>query len=408
MKIVAALICSVAFAAAGCGSGGGGSGGGGGGGGGLDPDSLEQLTISHGALTPAFDPDVLDYAVGPAPVPSSITLTPTTAVAAATVTVDGTTTASGSPSAPIALSMGLNVVTVVVTAPDGVTQRTYTVEVDRTSADLASLVASAGALDPAFHPAVTSYSVDPDGATSTTLTATTLDPTAILIIEDEVVASGATSDSFALTDLVTTLTVQVIPRGGFSKTYTVVVDRTPDALFFDDFSDASLGSWWSGTGSLHASSGSPPPSLAFALGQSVEYVGTAFSTASPLTFSFRVQRDQTWTGWKVKLFDEADPTQRWMAVEFFIQSSTIQVEWVENGAPVMTFQGPIPADDHLFHHLEIKIDEDDDVEFRYDGALKTTITDYPVTDLRFTLSHPTGTGGPSDFSRVDEVTVTSP
>ena len=47
----------------------------------------------------------------------------------ATVKVNGVTVASGSPSGPITLSVGPNLITVLVTAQDGVTTKTYTINV---------------------------------------------------------------------------------------------------------------------------------------------------------------------------------------------------------------------------------------------------------------------------------------
>ncbi len=54
-------------------------------------------------------------------------LTPTASDSFATITVSGAIVASGAPSAPIVLSMSYTPVTVVVTAVDGITTKTYTV-----------------------------------------------------------------------------------------------------------------------------------------------------------------------------------------------------------------------------------------------------------------------------------------
>ncbi|NIO42211.1 MAG: hypothetical protein GTO41_19895, partial [Burkholderiales bacterium] len=67
----------------------------------------------------------VDFAV------ASTTVTPTTADANATVTVNGIAVASGSPSGQIILAQGENVITVNVTAEDGVTTQSYTVTVTR-------------------------------------------------------------------------------------------------------------------------------------------------------------------------------------------------------------------------------------------------------------------------------------
>jgi hypothetical protein len=83
--------------------------------------------VSQGTLSPAFDPGVTFYAVGPSLLEEQVTLTPTVQEAGATVLVDGLPTTSGAPSGPVTLPAGLGPVTVTVTAPDGVTQKGYTV-----------------------------------------------------------------------------------------------------------------------------------------------------------------------------------------------------------------------------------------------------------------------------------------
>lgn len=93
--------------------------------------NLSSLILSTGTLEPTFAPGTLSYTARVAHAVSSITVTPTTADANATVTVNGTPVASGSASSPISLDPGDNVVTVVVTAQDGTTTKTYTVTVTR-------------------------------------------------------------------------------------------------------------------------------------------------------------------------------------------------------------------------------------------------------------------------------------
>jgi hypothetical protein len=92
-----------------------------------DDANLIHLTLSGGILTPAFASATADYEqVEPESV-SSVVVTPTASDSFATITVDGALVASGAPSAPIALSTNYQLVTVVVTAVDGITTRTYTV-----------------------------------------------------------------------------------------------------------------------------------------------------------------------------------------------------------------------------------------------------------------------------------------
>lgn len=82
-----------------------------------------------GTMTPAFAPDRLDYTVGPDDLRGAeqVTVTPTAAHDKATITVEREAVYTGAPCAPIAIAIGRNPVTIVVTAEDGATTRTYSV-----------------------------------------------------------------------------------------------------------------------------------------------------------------------------------------------------------------------------------------------------------------------------------------
>lgn len=92
--------------------------------------ALSALTISAGAPTPAFTAGQTTYALTVPANVSNLTVTPTAAVGAQ-VRVNGTPVASGSSSTPILLAEGANTVTIVVTAADAQTIRTYTLTITR-------------------------------------------------------------------------------------------------------------------------------------------------------------------------------------------------------------------------------------------------------------------------------------
>ena len=92
---------------------------------------LANLILSEGTLNPAFEPKTLRYSASVANPVNTIQVTPTLADPAASVQVNGATIASGTPSDPIALQVGVNALTVMVTAEDGVTTQTTTLEVTR-------------------------------------------------------------------------------------------------------------------------------------------------------------------------------------------------------------------------------------------------------------------------------------
>lgn len=92
---------------------------------------LGSLAVTHGALTPTFSPDTTQYTEGVPHSVSSVAVIPTASDPAATVTVDGTYVASSSTSGEISLHVGSNDISVLVTAPNKRTTRTYTLTVNR-------------------------------------------------------------------------------------------------------------------------------------------------------------------------------------------------------------------------------------------------------------------------------------
>jgi hypothetical protein len=93
--------------------------------------SLSALSTSAGPVVPALTADVLAYTVDVPADTATIAVTPTATAMGATVTVAGAPVASGSASAPIPLALGANPIPIVVAAADGVSTRTYTLDVIR-------------------------------------------------------------------------------------------------------------------------------------------------------------------------------------------------------------------------------------------------------------------------------------
>jgi len=190
---------------------------------------LSQLQPSEGTLTPAFDPNTLNYSISVANNVTEITLTPTVSEPNATVVVNGAVVASGSPSGPIALAVGSTTINVTVTAQDG-TVKTYEVSVTRAAssvADLAGLATSEGTLDPVFSPGTFSYNLDvANQVDSITITPTASEPTATITVNGTSVASGAVSPSISLPVGPTAIPVVVTAADGTTtQTYTVNVTR---------------------------------------------------------------------------------------------------------------------------------------------------------------------------------------
>jgi hypothetical protein len=93
--------------------------------------ALSGLVLSSGPLTPGFSSAATGYTATVSNSTTSVTLTPTVSDPHATVTVNGALVTSGSASGPINVNAGGNPLSVVVTAQDGVTTKTYTVTVTR-------------------------------------------------------------------------------------------------------------------------------------------------------------------------------------------------------------------------------------------------------------------------------------
>ena len=109
--------------------------------------SVLGIDKSVAALNPAFHPDTTDYTAEVAHAVSSVRLIPSSRHRDAVVTVDGETLARREPGEPIALSVGRNVIELIVTAENG-TPRTYTLTLTRAPAP-APVATQRAAFDPA-------------------------------------------------------------------------------------------------------------------------------------------------------------------------------------------------------------------------------------------------------------------
>jgi uncharacterized repeat protein (TIGR02543 family) len=178
--------------------------------------TLKSLTVSGGyALTPAFHPDTLAYAVSVPNSVTSVTLTPVANQSGARIT--GSTEAQ-------ALNVGANTFSLGVIAEDKVTSHTYTVKVTRaasSNAQLSSLTVSGYALTPAFHADTTSYTVSvANSVSSITISA------AAAHAKASVNGTGAKSLSVGLNAISVAVTAE---DNATVKTYTVTVTRAANS-----------------------------------------------------------------------------------------------------------------------------------------------------------------------------------
>jgi len=93
--------------------------------------TLDNLTTSAGLLSPAFNALTTNYAVNVSLLTTNITITSTVADTNATIVVNGTNVLSGAPSGNLPVGGGTNIISVVVTAEDETTVRTYVIAIVR-------------------------------------------------------------------------------------------------------------------------------------------------------------------------------------------------------------------------------------------------------------------------------------
>lgn len=151
----------------------------------------------------------------------------------ATMTINGTSTASGVFSADIPLTTFSTPITILVTAEDGITQKTYQVTVNKAgsaNANLASLKLSTGVLNPAFAAGVTAYSAAVNNTTNAIqVTPTAAIADAIVKVNGITTTSGTASAPIPLYTGENAVAVQVTAPGGNVKTYLLTIDRAKSA-----------------------------------------------------------------------------------------------------------------------------------------------------------------------------------
>ena len=211
----------------------------------------------------AFSRFQTDYVVTVASGIASLTLTPTADEAAATLKVNGQTLASGTASGAISLTIGSNPVTIIVTAQDSTTTKSYRLNVIRTdpaavlsnNADLAGLVPSVGTLSPAFAAATTAYVLTvPESTTAVRLTPTLANDRARVTVNNVYVAFGASSADIPVGSQAATATISVVAENGTTtKNYVVTVNRGSSSTASISISESNRILIISFTGTLESS-----------------------------------------------------------------------------------------------------------------------------------------------------------
>ena len=195
---------------------------------------LSGLTFCCGTLTPAFDPEIPVYIAMVENNVSEVTVIATAADPNASITVGGSAAISGEVSDPVHVEVGYGPLYIVVTAEDGITTQTYTINIFRqstepgTNAYLSDLTLSAGDLTPSFHPDTLTYTTTvPIDTAQVTITATTQESNALVMINSTLVTSGTPSPPISLIEGENTPIIVLVMAedGSTNKVYGIIVTR---------------------------------------------------------------------------------------------------------------------------------------------------------------------------------------
>lgn len=183
--------------------------------------TLSVLSLSAGALSPAFAPATFGYTASVPNAVDEIDVSATPAHAGASRTINGGADTT------VALAVGENLIEVAVTAEDGATTETYNVTVTRAAppavddASLAALSLSSGALSPTFDPATLAYSAGVgNSVAAVTVAATPANPAATITV------NGDADPTVALSVGANPIEVVVTAEDGIAtETYSITVTR---------------------------------------------------------------------------------------------------------------------------------------------------------------------------------------
>jgi hypothetical protein len=186
------------------------------------------------------------------------------------------------PSGAISLNVGSNIISVAVTAQDGITTDTYTITVTRavppsTDATLSNIIINSGTLSPTFASGTTSYTDSVANiVSSVTVTPTVHETHATITVNGTPATSGSPSSVISLNVGSSIISVVVTAQdGATTDTYTITVTRaTPLAI-----TTSALPRWSVERGA------SPPPMPGWVKGVAYSASLTAAGGTSPYSWS---------------------------------------------------------------------------------------------------------------------------
>jgi hypothetical protein len=190
--------------------------------------SLRGLTLSTGALSPAFTPGVYYYTQNVPNEVTSVNVTPVLTDSKATLTLNGAALTNGTAST-VNLPVGPTTATIVATSANAAVTHTYQIIINRAGSsnnDLSSLTLSSGTLSPAFTSTTTSYTASvPFSAGSLQVTPVKTHPDASVAVAVNGSPYTSPMSYFTLNLGMNTVNVKVTAQDGTPKIYTIMVLR---------------------------------------------------------------------------------------------------------------------------------------------------------------------------------------
>jgi len=187
---------------------------------------LKSIRLNVGTLDPIFDQKTVAYQVTGAGTLKSIDITVETVAPTTALTIGGQAAVSGTAQA-VNLVQGPNLIPIVITALDGVTQYSYILSLNGTvsNADLDDLTLTGQTLDSPFDAAITDYSLHvANSIDELELTASPSDPRALMILNGSILAPSSPV-TVKLAEGQNSITLMVVAQDASTKTYTIGVYR---------------------------------------------------------------------------------------------------------------------------------------------------------------------------------------
>lgn len=187
---------------------------------------MANLTVNPGTLSPSFDRNVVAYSINTSTDQKSIDITAQTTDSTVALAINNQTAVSGA-ATTVALKQGANLIPIVITSPEGLSQKAYVISVNGfvNNANLKSLAVNGQALSPAFSINQTDYNLSVGtNVDSLELSAAADDPKALTLVDGSLLSSPY-EKTLRLDYGSNSIEVMVVAQDASTKTYTINVSR---------------------------------------------------------------------------------------------------------------------------------------------------------------------------------------